>query len=191
MDENAPEASVGIDALRQWLSRTDRDAVAEVLAGCDLDDGVSIELAPIEGVDAAAATLILGGDRRVSLRRIAGSALIVDRRPGQPLLPAIASTKTPDEYRQAHMAAELPPAGGPGRLRVGSRPRAGSALPDTRGGEATPDGAGSTRVLRGDEAHGAGERQAPAGRRGAGGAHGCFACGAARCRRACQGHSVL
>jgi len=100
------EASVSVDAIRGWLSRTDPGEAAQILIGCQLDDGKSDELVDIQNVDVAAEILIVSEGRRVRLRTVTGG-MVIDSRPGHPLVTAIDSAKTPGERREAEMDAEL------------------------------------------------------------------------------------
>ena len=105
-EEGGAEASVPVNVLLPWLGWIDRDEVARLLTGCELDDGHSDEFLPIESYDGAAATVTLVGGRRLSLRRVSNGA-IVDRRPGWPLLAAIEGAKTPLERREAQVQKQL------------------------------------------------------------------------------------
>ena len=105
-EEGGAEASVPVNVLLPWLGWIDRDEVARLLTGCELDDGDSNEFLPIESYDGVAATVTLVGGRRLSLRRVSNGA-IVDRRPGWPLLAAIEGAKTPLERREAQVQKQL------------------------------------------------------------------------------------
>ena len=83
------EASVPLSAVLDWLTRTDRETVAGLIAGRALDDGDSDETFAIHGLDWSDAgkpvALVLRDGRRLPVRRLAATAHLVDRRPGAPL----------------------------------------------------------------------------------------------------------
>ena len=104
--ESSAEASVPISTLLSRLGRLDADALGRLLVGCELDDGEADDLLPIVGFDSASSHLTIDGGRRINLRSVAGG-LIVDNRPGSPLLTLVARAQTSAEQREEQVRAEL------------------------------------------------------------------------------------
>jgi hypothetical protein len=89
------ETSLSVAELQRLISRVGPDEGRRLVVGCALDDGTSLETVPIVGLDWPAALLLAGG-RRGLFARLRGG-LVVDERPGAPLLTAVETTRSPAE----------------------------------------------------------------------------------------------
>jgi hypothetical protein len=104
--DGASEASLPIADLLRWVTRADAETLRALVIGCSLDDGTSDDLAPIADVFVAERVLVLADGRRVPLRTVT-AGVVVDHRPGSPLLAAYAASRTPVEHREAAERAAL------------------------------------------------------------------------------------
>jgi hypothetical protein len=104
--DGASEASLPIADLLRWVTRADAEALRAVVIGCSLDDGTSDDLTPIADISVAERVLVLADGRRVPLRTVT-AGVIVDDRPGSPLLAAFAESRTPAEHREVAERAAL------------------------------------------------------------------------------------
>ncbi len=114
------EKTVAMGAVVSWLSRVGRAAGQRLLIGCALDDGESEDTIAIIGLEwgagaAPLALLLEGGGRRL-FRQVAGG-VVVDARPGAPLVAAVDAARTPAELAERAERRELVKAGvNPDRL---------------------------------------------------------------------------
>jgi hypothetical protein len=126
------EKTAAIGAVLSWLPRVGPDEGQRLLIGCALDDGDSADAVPIVGLDWGVGTaplaLLLEGGQRKLFRQVAGG-VVVDARPGAPLLAAIEAARTPAELAEKAERRELVQAGvNPDRLSGSEDRRAVVAL---------------------------------------------------------------
>nr|WP_294553516.1 hypothetical protein [uncultured Rhodopila sp.] len=155
------EASVPLSAVLDWLTRTDRETVAGLIAGCALDDGDSDETFAIHGLDWSDAgkpvALVLRDGRRLPVRRLAATAHLVDRRPGAPLAAAIEAARKPADPAENEMRKVLSRAGiDADRLRSAAARRAVAVVAWKLERERVPSGeerqAAYLALIAGDDA---------------------------------------
>ncbi len=108
------EKTVAMGAVLAWLGRVGPEEGRRLLAGCALDDGESEDALPIAGLEwgpgSAPLALLLEGGGRKLFRQVAGG-VVVDARPGAPLVAAIEAARTPGELAELAERRELVRAG--------------------------------------------------------------------------------
>ncbi|HTB48072.1 MAG TPA: hypothetical protein VK741_30930 [Acetobacteraceae bacterium] len=108
------EKTVAMEAVLAWLGRVRPEEGRRLLAGCALDDGESEDALPIAGLEwgpgAAPLALLLEGGGRKLFPQVAGG-VVVDARPGAPLVAAIEAARTPGELAELAERRELVRAG--------------------------------------------------------------------------------
>jgi hypothetical protein len=80
-----------------WISKVSLTEAAPLLVGCQLDDGEYVHLLPIVDVDVSRNSLVIeyNGDRKSRPLAILRQGLVVDERPGTPLICEIDGSKSP------------------------------------------------------------------------------------------------
>jgi hypothetical protein len=116
-----------VPELRSWLTRVGPEEGGKPLVGCALDDGDSLETALIVGLDWPAALLTEGGKRAMFSRL--GRGIVLDERPGAPLLAAMEAARSPGERAEREERLALLREGiDPDKLTGGEARRAVLAL---------------------------------------------------------------
>jgi len=126
------EKTAAMGSVVAWLSRVGPQEGQRLLIGCALDDGESDDTVPIVGLDwgpgATPLALLLEGGARRLFRQVAGG-VVVDARPGAPLVAAIEMARTPAELAERAERRELVQAGvNPDKLASAEHRRAVLAL---------------------------------------------------------------